>query len=103
MGDLQVHLFTPHWVFSSFWPKTAWPSCPTLPILAQNNFCVLFTQMKKCLQGKSFADVEEVKQKTAEALKGINIDEFKHCFEQWKKILIDVLHQMESTLKVIDI
>ena len=21
----------PHWVFSSFWPKTAWPLCPTLP------------------------------------------------------------------------
>ena len=41
--------------------------------------------MKKVLKGKHFADVEEVKQKLAEALKGIKINEFKNCFEQWKK------------------
>ena len=29
-----------------------------------------------------FADVEEVKQKMAEALKGIKIDKFKNCFEE---------------------
>ena len=29
--------------------------------------------------------MEETKQKTAEALKGIKIDKFKNCFEQWKK------------------
>lgn len=47
--------------------------------------------MKKVLKGKRFADdVEEVKQKTAEALKGIKIDKFKHCSEQWEKRL-DVL------------
>ena len=28
-----------------------------------------------------------MKQKTAEALKGIIIEEFKNCFEQWKKHL----------------
>ena len=38
--------------------------------------------MKKLLKGKHFADVEEVKQKTAKALKGIKIDEFKNCFDQ---------------------
>ena len=44
--------------------------------------------MKKVLKGKHFADVEEVKQKkTAEALKGIKINEFKNYFEQWKKCL----------------
>ena len=45
--------------------------------------------MKKFLKGKRFADVEEVKQtkKMAEALKGIKINEFKTCFEQWKKVL----------------
>ena len=43
--------------------------------------------MKKVLKGKCFTDVEEVKQKMAEALKGNKIDEFKHCFEQWKKLL----------------
>ena len=49
--------------------------------------------MKKVLKRKRFADVEEGKQnkqtnkQMAEALKGINIDEFKNCFEQWKKYL----------------
>ena len=42
---------------------------------------------EKVLKGKRFANVEEVKQKTAEALKGIKIDEFKNCFEQWKQHL----------------
>ena len=41
--------------------------------------------MKKVLKGKDFADVEEVKQKLAEALKGIKIAKFKNCFEQWGK------------------
>ena len=27
----------------------------------------------------------------------------KKLFEQWKKVSIDVLHQMESTLKVIEV
>ena len=43
--------------------------------------------MKKVLKQKRFANVEEVKQETAEALKDIKIDEFKNCFEQWKKCL----------------
>ena len=41
--------------------------------------------------------------KMAEALKGIKIDKFKNCFEQWKNISVDVLHQMESTLKVTEV
>ena len=53
--------------------------------------------MKTVLKGKCFVDVEEVKQKTAE------IDEFKICFEQWKKVSIGVLHQMENTLKVTEV
>ena len=43
--------------------------------------------MKKVLNGERFAKGEEVKQKTAEALKGVKINEFKNCFEQWKKRL----------------
>ena len=31
--------------------------------------------------------MEEVKQKMAEALKGIKIEKFKNCLEQWKKCL----------------
>ena len=40
--------------------------------------------MKKVLKGKRFAYEEEVKQKTAEALKVIKIDKFKNDFEQLK-------------------
>ena len=41
--------------------------------------------MKEVLKEKCFADVEEVKQKIAEASKGIKIYKFKNCFEQWEK------------------
>ena len=59
--------------------------------------------MKKVLKGKRLADVEEVNQKTAEALKGIRVDKFKNCFEEWNKVSIGVLCQMESTLKVTEV
>ena len=64
---------------------------------------ILFPQMKKVLTGECFVDVEEVKQKPAEALKGSKIGEFKNFSEQWKKHFDCVLHQMESNLKVTDI
>ena len=47
--------------------------------------------------------MEEVEPKLAEALKSIKIDEFKHCFERGKNVSIGVLHQMESTLKVMEV
>ena len=40
-----------------------------------------------------------MKQKTAEVQKGMKTGDIKNCFEQWKKISIGVLHEMESTLK----
>jgi hypothetical protein len=40
--------------------------------------------MKKVLKGKHFADVEEVKKKTTEALKGTTLQEFQDCFKKWK-------------------
>ena len=45
--------------------------------------------MKEVLKGKHFADVEEVKPKPAEALKGFKseFEEFISCFEQWEKCL----------------
>ena len=46
------------------------------PKLALRDF-FLFPWMKKVLKGKHFADVEEVKQKMAEALKGMKIYEFR--------------------------
>ena len=42
----------------------------------------LFPQMEKVLKGKCFADVEEVKKKMIEALKGITLQEFQDCFEK---------------------
>ena len=86
VGDLWAHLHTLHWVFSSFWPETAWPPRPTLRIhpisLQATCFC---SPDEKVLKGKHVANMEETKQKTAEALKGIKIDKFKNCFKQWKK------------------
>ena len=40
-------------------------------------FSYSFPQIKNVLKGKCFADVEEVKQKKAEALKGIKITSSK--------------------------
>ena len=51
----------------------------------------LFTQMKNVLKGKWFPDAEEVKQKKAEALKGINIDKFKNSLEQWENVSLGIL------------
>ena len=62
------------------------PHPPYSPDLTLSNF-FLFPWMKKILKGKRFADVEEVKQKMAEALKCIKIDGFKNCLEQWEKHL----------------
>ena len=62
------------------------PHTPIHLILPRTTF-FSFPQMKKLLRGKYFANVEEVKPKMAEALKGIKINEFKNCFEQWKKCL----------------
>ena len=88
MGDFPGYLPTPCWLFSSFWTKNSTPPVPTLcihPILPWATI-YLFLWIKKVLKGKCFADVEEVKLKMAEVLKGIKI-KFKNCFEQWKKSL----------------
>ena len=59
--------------------------------------------MKKFLKGKYFANVEEVKQNMAEAPKGIKIYVFKNFLSSGKNASIGVLHEMESTLKVIEV
>ena len=59
------------------------PHPPYSPNLIPCDF-FMFPWMKKVLKEKHFANVEQVKQKMAEALKGIKIKEFKNCFEQWK-------------------
>ena len=85
MGDLGVHVPTPHWVFSSFWPKMAWSPCPHSlysPNLAPRGIYCFPRLKKKVLKGKCFANMEKVRLKTAEALKHIKIGEFENCFEQ---------------------
>lgn len=47
---------------------------------------VLFPQIKK-KKVKRVVDVEEVEQKAAEALKDIQIDEFRGCSNDWEKRL----------------
>ena len=78
-------------LYGSFWPKngmTPMPHRPYSPDLAPSDFFVcLFPWIKRVLKGKYFAYGEEVKQKMAEALRGVKIDEFKNCFEQCKKYL----------------
>ena len=62
--------------------------------------------MEKVLKRKCFADVEQVKQKTAEALKGIKIDEFKSCFDErrrwrpsrWKLSTLALVLNLDSWL-----
>ena len=56
--------------------------------------------MKKVLERKCFADVEEVKQKMAEALKVIKIDDFKNVLSSGKNVLVCVLHRMGNILQV---
>ena len=74
------------------------PSLFTQSHLEQFFFC--FPRWKKVLKGKHFADIEEVKQKTGEALKSIKINEFKNCSKQWENVYIGVLYQMENTWKM---
>ena len=65
---------------------TPMPHPPYSPNLTLIDFLFVFPD-EKVLRGKHFANVQQVKQKLAEALKGIKIDVFKNCFEQWKKCL----------------
>ena len=64
-----------------------------LQILPQGTFLFVYF-----LKGKHFANVVEVKQKMAEALKGIKIDEFKKFLEQWKTCLNRCIASLESSL-----
>ena len=82
MGDLRAHLPALHWVFSSFWQNgmTPVPKTPIHLISPQTASFVSLNE-KKILKGKSFANMEEVKQKMAEAQKGIKISGLKNCFE----------------------
>ena len=71
------------------------------PDLALSNF-FLFPWMKKVLKGKSFAHVEEAKQKITEVLKASTLMRSK-LLSSGKNVSGGALHQTESTLKVTEI
>ena len=105
MGDLRAHLPTLYWVFPVFDQK--WRDAHTLPSLFTQSqpewlfFVVILDE--NVLEGRCFANVEELKQKMVEALKGIKIDKFKTVLSSGKNVSIGVLHQMESTMKVAEV
>ena len=76
------------------------PHPPYLLNLYQSDIFV--SLKKKVLKGKPF-EVEEVKQKVAEALKGIKSTSLKTVLSSGKTILIGVLHQIKSTLKMMEV
>ena len=84
MGDLQVQLPTQSLSVQQF--LTPKPHPPYSPNLTPSNFFLL-PQMKKVLKDKRFASVQEVKQKIAEALKGIKIRELENYLKQREKCL----------------
>lgn len=57
---------------------------PYSPDLAPCDY-FLFPKVKSVLKGTHFESMEAVKQKTAELLRALSDEDFKHCFEQWKK------------------
>ena len=80
------------------------PHPPYSPDLAPSDFF-----LKNVLKRKRFANVEEVKQKMVEALKGVKIDELKNCLEKWKKMsrslspFVSNFSQMENTSKMTEV
>ena len=60
---------------------------PSLLTWSQPEWLYFISQMKTVLKRKCFASVEEMKQKVAEALKNIEINEFKTVLSSGKKCL----------------
>ena len=85
------------WQFFTKNSMTPVPHLSYSPNLALSDFFFLFPWMKNVLKEKHFADVEEVKEKTAEASKSTSS---KTVLSSGKNTSIGVLHQMESALKV---
>ena len=74
---------------------------PYSPDLAPSDFFCFPDE--KILKEKCFANVEEVKQNMAEALKTSKSTSSNTILSHGKNVLIGVLHQMVSTLKVTEI
>jgi len=57
---------------------------PYSPDLAFCDF-FLFPKVKSVSKGTNFETMEAVKQNTAEVIRALSEDDFKYCFEQWKR------------------
>ena len=64
---------------------TSMPYPPYSPDLTPSNFLCFLKWIKSSKGNVLVMWRKWNKQKMAEALKGFKINEFKHCFEQWKK------------------
>ena len=104
MGDLQAHLSTLLSV-QRFLTKATWPPCPTLPIhpiLPQVTFLFVCFLGWKSPQREMFCWCRRGETKKGRSTERPQ-NKFKNCFEQWKNVLIGVLYQMVSTLKVSEV
>ena len=104
MSDLRVHLLILCCVFRGFWAKTAQSPCwthPIHPILPRPTFFV--SPDEKIPQRETSCQCGRGETKTAEVLKGVKIDWVQKVVSSEKNVLIGVLHQIESTLKVTEV
>lgn len=60
------------------------PQPPYSPDLSPADY-FLFARLKKPLKGRRFESIEDIKQNSQMALKAIKKNEYKKCFEEWKK------------------
>ena len=85
-----------------FWPKTAWPPCPTLPVHMFSPWVTFFclSRRKKSTMGNILLMWKSWNKQTKNGRhpKSHQNQQIQNLFWEWKKILIGVLHQMESTL-----
>ena len=75
---------------------------PYSPNPNMSNILIIFPD-DKSPQRETFCRCGRGEKKIAEVLKVIKIEEFKNCFDQWKYVLLGVLHQMESSLKATEV
>ena len=73
---------------------------PSLFIQSGPNQLIFVSLDENVLKGKCFADMQEVKQETTEALKGIKTESSKIVWGSGKHVSVVILFQMESPLKV---
>ena len=104
LGDLQAYLPTLCWVFSSSWPKMAWPLCLTFPIhLISPKQHFFVSPDEKSPQRETLCQCGRSKTKNGRSTKRHQNWWVQKLFWAVKKVSIDILHQMVSILKVTEV